>query len=90
MWKKTIDLLDTLYGLGIYICLYLGGTMALAYLAAFVVGGEAAAAICDFVYNKVYKVLIYGGNVIIVLGLISMYMKKQKTLTIDDLSESDA
>lgn len=90
MWKKITGLLDTLYGVGIYICLFVGGAMALAYLAAFFVGGETAAAICDFVYNKIYKVLIYGGNVIIVLGLVSMYIRHQKTLTIDDLSESDS
>jgi len=82
--KKLISAIDLIYGWVIYICLFVGGSMFFGYLAAFVVGGETAALICDIIYNKIFKVLIYVGNVTILLGLVNMYLKKQKSLTMSD------
>ena len=86
--KKIIDkitaAIDFIYGWGIFICLFVGGLMFFGFLAAFLIGGETATAICAFIYKKVFKVLIYGGNVVVMLGLVGMYLKKQMALTIAD------
>jgi len=84
MMKKLIKIIDYIYGWGIFICLFVGGLMFFGYLAAFVIGGELATQICDFIYKKIYAWLIYGGNIIVLLGLFNMYLKKQKSLTIAD------
>lgn len=89
MRKKLSALLSSAYGVGIFICLFMGGATFPAYLAAFILGGEMAAAICDFLYNVVFKILIYSGNVIILVGLADMYLKKQKALTIFEAAERD-
>ena len=77
-------ILDVIYGWGILICLFVGGLTFFGFLAAFFIGGETAAAICTFIHKQVFGVLIYGGNIIVLLGLLNMYIKKQKSLTISD------
>ena len=80
---KTISkILDYVYGVGIFVCLFVGGLTFFGYVAAFIIGGETAALICDFIYKTVFKILIYGGNVIVLLGLLNMYLKNQKSLTV--------
>lgn len=89
--KTVTKILDFVFGLGIFICLFVGGATFFGYLAAFIIGGDIAAAICNVIYNYIFKVLIYGGNVIVLIGLLNMYLKKQKSLTISgDTSKKDA
>lgn len=85
--KKITVVLDQVYGWGIFLCLFVGGAAFFGYLAAFIIGGDTAAAICDFIYKTVFKVLIYGGNVIVLVGLLNMYLKRQKSLTMSDNSK---
>ena len=75
-------ILDCVYGWGIFICLFVGGLTFFGYVAAFIIGGETAALICDFIYKTVFKILIYGGNVLVLVGLLDMYIKNQKSLTV--------
>lgn len=82
--KAIIKILDKIYGWGIFICLFGGGLMFFGFLAAFIIGGETATAISVFIHKTIFKGLIYGGNVIICLGLLNMYLKKQKSLTVND------
>lgn len=81
--KKISWILDYVYGWGIFICLFGGGIMFLGYVVAFIVGGELAATICSVIYKEIYMYLIYGGNVIVLFGLINMYLKKQKSLIME-------
>lgn len=73
--------LDYIFGWGIFVCLFVGGLTFLGYLAAFIIGGNMATMICDFIYKIIFKILIYGGNIIVLIGLLNMYIKKQKSLT---------
>ena len=87
--KKIIKVLDFVFGLGIFICLFVGGATFFGYLAAFIIGGDVAAKICDIIYNDIFKVLIYGGNVIVLIGLLNMYLKRQKSLSISDTKKEE-
>ena len=87
--KTTTKILDYVFGLGIFICLFVGGATFFGYLAAFIIGGDVAAAICDIIYNHIFKVLIYGGNVIVLIGLLNMYLKRQKSLSISDTKKDE-
>lgn len=82
--KKLIAVLTKIYSYGIFFCLFAGGLTFLGFLVAFVIGGETATAICVFIQKKIFAVLIYGGNIVVCLGLLTMYLKKQKSLTIND------
>lgn len=82
--KKLIQIIDVIYGWGILIALFVGGLTFFGFLAAFFIGGETATEICTFIHKTIFKWLIYGGNIIVLLGLLNMYLKKQKSLTISD------
>lgn len=85
--SKISAILDKIYGWGIFICLFVGGLTFFGYIVAFIIGGETATAICNFIYKGVFTYLIYGGNIIVLLGLLSMYLKNQKSLTVSDNSK---
>lgn len=81
--NKVSRILDYVYGWGIFVCLFGGGILFVGYVIAFIVGGEFAATICSVIYERIYKCLIYVGNVVVLFGLINMYLKKQKSLTME-------
>lgn len=85
--KNISIVLDYIYGYGIMLCLFIGGLTFLGYIIAFFIGGEVATAICVFIYKKLFKYLIYASSVIVCLGLINMYIKKQKALNLDNKKE---
>lgn len=74
MKKKIIRVIEIIFGYGVLISLFVGGMSALGYIAALIAGGDTAALICDFIYKKMYPVLVYISTGIVVLGLIKMYI----------------
>ena len=51
--KKISAVLKTIFGYGIMICLFAGGLTFFGYLAALIIGGETATAICVFIYKTI-------------------------------------
>ena len=80
-FKKISDVLKTIYGYGIMICLFVGGFTFFGYLAALIVGGEAATAICTFIYKQVVPVMVYTTTSLVLLGLVAMYCAGELALT---------
>lgn len=81
--KKISEVLKKVFGCGIMVCLFAGGLTFFGYLAALVIGGDTAAAICHFIYKKCFPVIIYLSNIMILLGLASLYLAGEKALTTD-------
>lgn len=81
--KKISAVLKTIFGYGIMISLFVGGLTFFGYLAALIIGGDTAAAICVFLYKTVIPVVIYLSTVMVVLGLIAMYLNGEMALTSD-------
>ena len=79
--KKTAAVLKTIFGYGILICLFAGGLTFFGYLAALIVGGEAAALICTFIYKTIIPVIIKCSTVLVLLGLVVMYLNGEMALT---------
>ena len=79
--KKVSEILSWIFGYGMMICLFVGGLSFIAYLVALIVGGDTAVLICDFVYKKLYKYLVYVTSVLVLLGLLKMYLSGQTALT---------
>ena len=79
--KKLSAKLRVVFGYGIMLCLYAGGLTFFGYLAALIIGGETAAAICVFIYKTVIPVIIKCSTVLVLLGLVVMYLNGEVALT---------
>jgi hypothetical protein len=79
--KKIADKLKLIFGYSIMITLFVGGLTFFGYLAALIVGGDIATAICVFIYKKIIPVMIYVSTVTVLLGLLAMYLAGEKSLT---------
>lgn len=80
MRQKIANILGYIYGVGIIIALFCGGLSFLGYVAAFIIGGETATAICVFIYKTLYPILFYFSSSIVLLGLIKMYVAGEKSM----------
>lgn len=79
--KKISQVLRTVFGYGIMICLFTGGLTFFGYLAALVIGGESATAICVFIYKSIIPVIIKCSTALVLLGLVVMYLNGEVALT---------
>ncbi len=86
--QKITAVLKTVFGYGIMITLFAGGLTFFGYIIAMFIGGETATAICVFIYEKVFKVIIYTSTIMILLGIVSMYLSNEKALTADKKKRS--
>ncbi len=80
--KKVSQVLKKIFGYGIMICLFAGGLTFFGYVAALIMGGDAAAAICTFIYKTFMPVVIKTSTVFVLLGLLAMYLAGEKSLTV--------
>lgn len=79
--KKFTEICKLIFGYGIMISLFAGGLTFFAYVVALIVGGDAAAAICEITYKHVIPIIVKISTVMILLGLGCMYMSGEKSLT---------
>ena len=78
--KKISGVCKLIFGYGIMIVLFAGGLTFFAYLAALIIGGDTATAICTWVYKSFIPVIIYISTVLILFGLVTMYLAGEKAL----------
>ncbi|MBR2902770.1 MAG: hypothetical protein IKC38_06145 [Clostridia bacterium] len=81
--KKISAVLKTIFGYGILVCLFAGGLTFFGYLLAMIVGGETAAAICNFIYKTITPYIIKISTIMVLLGLVAMYLNGETALTSD-------
>lgn len=79
--KKIAGVCKLIFGYGIMITLAVGGLLFFGYLAALIIGGDTAVAICTFLSKKVTPVIVYATTVLVLFGLVSMYLAGEKALT---------
>ena len=80
-FKKISDVCKIIFGYGIMIVLFAGGLTFFGYLAALVIGGDTATAICTWIYKSFVPVMIYVSTILILFGLATMYLAGEKALT---------
>ena len=78
--KKISDVFKIIFGYGIMIVLFAGGLTFFGYVAALIIGGETAAAVCTWIYKSFIPVIIYASTVLILFGLLTMYLAGEKAL----------
>lgn len=79
--KKISEVCKLIFGYGIMITLFAGGLTFFGYLAALIIGGETATAICVFIYKQIFPIIIYVTTCLILFGLVAMYLGGEKALT---------
>ena len=82
MLKKISGALRVVFGYGIMIGLFAGGLTFFGYLAAIVIGGDAAAAICTFISKTFNPIMIKATTILVLLGLVVMYLNGEVALTV--------
>ena len=78
--KKITDICKMIFGYGIMIVLFAGGLTFFGYVAALIIGGETATAICTWIYKSFISIIIYASTVLILFGLLTMYLAGEKAL----------
>lgn len=81
--KKITDIFKLIFGYGIMIVLFVGGLTFFGYVAALIVGGDSATAICTWIYKSLIPPLIYTSTILILFGLLTMYLAGEKALVPD-------
>lgn len=76
MREKIANVLNKTYGIIMGISFFAGILPLLPFIVAIIIGGEAAEAICLFLYNAYYPWVIVLASVAVMIGLISMYVSK--------------
>ena len=79
--KKIAEIIQVIYGYGMFICLFVGGLSFFGYMAALIIGGETAGEICTFIYKSLYPHLVRLASVMILLGLVKMYLCGETALS---------
>ncbi len=79
--KKISDVFKLIFGYGIMIALFAGGLTFFGYVAALIIGGEMATAICTWIYKSFVPVMIRTSTILILFGLLTMYLAGEKALT---------
>ena len=79
--QKLSARLRILFGWGILLCLFAGGLTFFGYVAALIVGGDTAAAICVLIYKTIIPVIIKASTIMVLLGLAVMYLNGEVALT---------
>ena len=78
--KKISDVFKLIFGYGIMIVLFIGGLTFFGYVAALIIGGDTATAICTWIYKSLIPVVIYASTILILFGLLTMYLAGEKAL----------
>ena len=79
--KKVSDILKTVFGWGIMLCLFAGGLTFFGFVVALILGGDTGTAISLFISKEVFPVIINISTVMVLLGLVIMYLNGEVALT---------
>ncbi len=82
--KKLSDILLKIFAYGIIACLFAGGLSLIGYLVGLVIGEESATSLCAWVFKTYLPWVIKATSVFTGIGLIGMYLSKQKALTVSN------
>ena len=82
IFRKISEICTLIFGYGIMIVLFAGGFTFFGYLAALLIGGPAAEAICIFIYKTIIPVIVYTSTILVLLGILCMYLTGEMALTI--------
>jgi len=80
--KKIIEMLNKIFGWGIYISLLAGGLAFFGFLVAIIMGGPDAGRLAVFIQKQYFPVVIRIATITIGVGLVGMYLGKEQALSL--------
>ena len=80
--KNSGNVFLKIFSYGIIACLFAGGFSLVGYITAMVIGGAEAPKICLWVFKTYLPWVIRFTSIFTGIGLIGMYIDKQKALTV--------
>ena len=87
--KKASGILLNVFAYGIIVCLFAGGASLLGYLVGLMIGGENAAALCAWIFRTYLPWVIRTTSLLAGVGLVGMYLGRQKALTVSDQGKAE-
>ncbi len=81
MKDKIIRVCRIIFGYGIMLSLFVGGLTFFGYVAALIIGGPTATAICTFLYKTIMPIAVKTSTVMVLFGLVIMYLNGEVALT---------
>lgn len=89
--NKVSEVLNIIFGWGVYVVLIAGGLAFFGFLAGIIIGGESATSLAVFLHKQYFPVVIRISSIVIMLGLASMYISNKHALSlIIDKQDADA
>ena len=87
--KKVSRVMKVIFGYGMLTALAVTVCMLIGFLVAFVIGGETAALISEFIYKKITPILIYATSILVLFGLLAMYFGGEVALSSANKTKKD-
>ena len=82
--KKFSNILLKIFAYGIIVCLFAGGLSLVGYLVGLAIGGAVAADLCALIFKTYLPWVIKFTSIFAGIGLIGMYLSKQRALVADN------
>lgn len=86
--KKFVSTLKKIFGALILLCFFAGALSLAGYIVALFIGGETATNICTFVFSTYLPYVIKTTTVVVFIGLLIMYLEKQKSSAPEESEKS--
>jgi len=84
MREKIYEMLNKTYGVIMMVAFFAGIIPLIPFIIAIIIGGSTGEAIALFLDETVYPWIIVLASIAIIIGLIAMYVKKEKAFTVED------
>ena len=81
--KIINNILGIIFSYGVLLALFAGALAGVGFIVALFIGGETATELCVFIHKEYFPIVIQICTVATGCGLISMYLKKEKALTME-------
>lgn len=86
---KIKELLMNIFAIGMLLCFFAGALLCPIYIVAMFIGGETATSICLFAFGTYLPWVIRFTSIFAGIGLLGMYLSKQKALTVFEAEDEE-
>lgn len=80
--KIFSEVLNKLFGIGLYISLFAGGLAFIGFLIAIIMGGSSAEAFAVAIQKQYFPIVIRVASLTIACGLVRMYINNDHALSL--------
>ena len=89
MKDKLYNLFTRIYGISMLVAFFIGFIPVIPFIIAIIIGGPTGESISLFLYNKVYPLAFIIASFAVVIGLIAMYIRGEKSLSVESYGKKE-